>query len=40
MWLQKSAAFLEDEFLQLACHERVIFNTRFIVCGVWGCEAE
>lgn len=39
MWLQKSAAF-EDKFLQLACHKNVGFDTRFIVCGMGGCEAE
>lgn len=35
-WLQESAAFLKDEFLQLACHESVSFSRRFIVCGMWG----
>lgn len=35
-WLQEPAAFLKDEFLQLACHENVSFATRFIVSGVWG----
>lgn len=40
MWLQESAVFLEDEFLQLACHKGVISDPRFMVCGPWGCEAE
>lgn len=33
---EEPAAFLKDEFLQLACHENVSFATRFIVSGVWG----